>query len=161
VQTPNGLQELEQAFGDIGPYIAADGTLALEWQNQQLARAILPFSLPLDWNRSVSVNLVLCHKKLVGVFETIFQQIMSQGLQDKIKTYGGCFAYRPQRGGTKLSTHAWGIAIDLNCFENEQGTSGNMDAGVIKVFQDNGFFWGGNFGGTRTDPMHFQFATGY
>lgn len=161
METPNGLEAIVEEFGDISLFIASDGTLSNEWHDQMLGRCILPFSLPLDWSRSISVSFMTCHKKMVGIFESVFEEIVNEGLQGKVQTFGGCFNYRAQRGGTKLSTHAWGIAIDLNPFENQQGTQGNMDQGVIDVFQSKGFTWGGNFQGSRRDPMHFQFATGY
>jgi hypothetical protein len=161
MQPPNGLDEITELFGDIQPFIQGDGTLSQDWHDTHLAKCVLPFSLPLDWNRSVTVNVMLCHKKMVEVFEAVFQQIVEEGLQPEVKTYGGCFAYRPQRGGTKLSTHAWGISIDLNCFENSRGTNGRMSPEVVNVFRNKGFKWGGDWQKERADPMHFQYATGY
>ncbi|HZP16723.1 MAG TPA: M15 family metallopeptidase, partial [Terriglobales bacterium] len=73
----------------------------------------------------------------------------------------GCFAFRPQRMGGRLSTHSWGIAIDLNPESNAQGTAGSMDRGVVEIFKSAGFAWGGNWQGRCRDPMHFQFCTGY
>jgi hypothetical protein len=76
--------------------------------------------------------------------------------------FGGCFSFRPQRTGTKLSTHAWGIALDLNPESNAQGTAGNMDARVVAIFKQAGFTWGGDWHGRVRDPIrHFQFCTGY
>ena len=98
---------------------------------------------------------------MAGIFTEVFARLQSAGLQGKISSFGGCFSFRPQRTGTELSAHAWGIAIDLNPESNQQGTGGNMDTGVIKIFRAAGFEWGGDWQGKVRDPMHFQFCTGY
>jgi hypothetical protein len=90
-----------------------------------------------------------------------FFRIQSAGLQSQITSFGGCFAFRPQRTGAKLSTHAWGIALDLNPESNAQGTAGNMNPGIVAIFKEVGFTWGGEWQGSKRDPMHFQFCTGY
>jgi hypothetical protein len=107
------------------------------------------------------VSTITCHKLLANVFSHVFVHIQGSGLQNKITSFGGCFSFRPQRTGTKLSTHAWGVAIDLNPQTNQQGTAGNMDTSVIAVFREAGFKWGGDWQGRTRDPMHFQFCTGY
>jgi hypothetical protein len=107
------------------------------------------------------VQRISCHKVLAQSCTDVFARIQSAGLQSKINSFGGCFSFRPQRTGSKLSTHAWGIALDLNPESNAQGSAGNMDAGVVAIFQQAGFSWGGDWQGRVRDPMHFQFCTGY
>ena len=102
-----------------------------------------------------------CHKLLQPVFEMAFQAILDAGLRSQVTSFGGCFSFRPQRMGAKLSTHSWGIAIDLNPESNQQGTAGKMDARIVSIFQDLGFTWGGEWHGRARDPMHFQFCCGY
>jgi hypothetical protein len=36
-----------------------------------------------------------------------------------------------------------------------------MDAAVVAIFKEAGFTWGGEWQGSKRDPMHFQFCTGY
>lgn len=157
---PHGLEGIIDTFGDIRKYIHQD-SLDPKWQTEFLQRIALPFSLTLSWDHTQTVKEMTCHKKLAEVFIDVFDRIQASGLQPKIKTFGGCFSFRQQRTGSKLSTHAWGIAIDLNPETNAQGTAGNMDSDLIAIFKDAGFEWGGDWEGKVRDPMHFQFCSGY
>src|SRR5438067_2241240 len=117
--------------------------------------------MTLSWDPSRSINAITCHRLLAPVFADVFTQIQNSGLQTRITSFGGCFSFRPQRTGSKLSTHAWGIAIDLNPETNEQGTAGEMDPEIVSIYCQVGFEWGGTWEGKSRDPMHFQFCTGY
>lgn len=158
---PKGLDEIIATFGDIRTYIANDGTLSPSWETSKLDLFPLPFALPLSWDLKTSVIRARCHQLLVPVFTSVFTAINDAGLKDRLTSFAGCFQYRMQRTGAKLSTHAWGIAIDLNAESNQQGTAGNMDADVVKIFKDAGFEWGGDWAGRVRDPMHLQFCSGY
>lgn len=155
---PNGINEVRDAFGDIRAYIRPDGTLRPEWERHQLGIVELPAPLPLSWDLQKLVSRIRCHKLVIGVFEAVFRALTNGGLWPMLREYGGCFAYRPKRGSTAISLHAWGIAIDLNPSTNALGQDGDMDEDVIRVFEVHGFTWGGRWG--RPDPMHFQFARG-
>lgn len=158
---PRGLNEICATFGDIFGYISADHTLDPRWQAEQLTTVPLPFPLALSWAPSRQVEHITCHKLLQSPFEYVFATLLRAGLRSKITSFSGCFSFRPKRAGTKLSTHSWGIAVDLNPESNEQGTSGNMDSKVVSVFREAEFTWGGDWVGRECDPMHFQFCTGY
>jgi hypothetical protein len=158
---PHGLDEIITTFGDIREYVGLDGQLEASWQTDFLERVSLPFPLRLSWDPSRAITRMTCHRRMAGVFSSVFGSIQERGVQDRLATFGGCFAFRPQRTGSKLSTHSWGVAIDLNPESNPQGSDGNMDAGVIEIFCRAGFEWGGDWPGKTRDPMHFQFCTGY
>jgi len=158
---PKGLEQIASTLGDIRKYILHDGTLDPRWQIEFLALVALPFPLTLSFDQSRTITHFTCHNLLVGVFADVFGKIVSDGLQDKVESFGGCFAFRPQRTGSKLSTHCWGIAVDLNPETNLQGTIGDMDGGVVGIFRSAGFEWGGDWAGPRRDAMHFQFCSGY
>ena len=158
---PQGLDQIIATFGDIFAHIRPDHSLDSLWQAEFLDRVALPFALPLSWDISRSVTQITCHKLLVPLLGRVFADLQTAGLQSKLTSFGGCFSFRPQRSGTKLSAHAWGIAVDLNPETNQQGTAGNMDQGIVTIFQQAGFQWGGGWQGRRRDPMHFQFCSAY
>jgi hypothetical protein len=161
VAPPNGLDGIIQTFGNISAYIRTDGHLKPEWESGHLATAKLPFSITLSWDRSQKVKGIYCHKLLTPVVSALFAKIDSQGLTNQIRTFGGCFNYRPKRQSSKFSTHCWGIAIDLNPETNRQGSAGDMHPEIVALFREHGFKWGGDWTGKSKDPMHFQYCTGY
>ena len=158
---PNGLEQVVAEFGDVRRYVQEDGTLDPRWESEYLTRVAIPFPLELGWDRSKTISGFRCHRRMSEVFAEVFARLLERGLRDKVQTFGGCFMFRPQRGGSKLSTHCWGIAVDLNPETNQMGSVGDMDAGVVGVFREAGFVWGGDWVGPRRDGMHFQYCRGY
>lgn len=85
------------------------------------------------------------------------------------------FNYRTINGRSKLSTHALGMAIDINPIQNpfvsngiilpklanyDINSNGTFVEGSIanSIFHDRGFFWGGNFNDIK-DYHHFERKT--
>ena len=161
IAPPHGLPELLAQFGDIYAHLREDGTLDPRWETEQLARAPLPFPIALSWDPAKQVRNLYCHRRLVPVFPAVFAEIERRRLRGKVRSFGGCFNFRAKRSGNKLSTHAWGVAIDLNPETNGMGREGDMAPGIVKVFESFGFTWGGRWSGRGKDPMHFQFCSGY
>ena len=161
VVPPVGLAGIVREFGDVREFVEVDGCLDARWEMESLQVVPLPFPLRLAWDHSKAVSSFRCHRRLVGIFADVFERIVAVGLASKVTSFGGCFTYRLQRTGAKLSTHSWGIAIDLNPETNALGCAGDMDPGVVRVFRDFGFEWGGGWVGHGRDPMHFQFCAGY
>lgn len=161
LQPPVGLAGIVREFGDVREFVTGEGGLDPRWEAEALARVDLPFGLALAWDHSKTVSRFRCHRRLTGIFARVFEQIVSAGLQARVRSFGGCFMYRPQRTGGRLSTHSWGIAIDLNPETNGLGSVGDMDAEVVEIFREAGFTWGGKWTGRGRDPMHFQYCSGY
>ena len=157
---PQGLSGVIEHYGDIRTYVRPDGTLRSEWEHHYLAFCGLPAPLPLGWDLETKVSRIRCHVRLVDAFRVVFERLHGRGLWPEVRTFDGCFAYRPQRGSAgKLSLHAWGAAIDLNASTNPLGVVGDMHPGVVEAFEEQGFVWGGRW--RRPDGMHFQAAAGY
>jgi len=109
------------------------------------------------------MTTVSCHAKVAGVLAGVFDDIFSAGLSEHINTFDGCYNYRSKRGGSEMSTHAWGIAVDVNASANpmtssKKGKTISYDQKVLApFFQKRGFVWGAAF----NDAMHFQYCSGY
>ena len=158
---PHGIDQIVATFGNIFRYIHDDHTLDATWEKEFLGNMNLPFPLALSWDKSRTITRIRCHKIVAPILAEVFAKIQIAGLQNKLITFGGCFSFRQQRTGAKLSAHSWGIAIDLNPETNTQGSVGDMDPEVVSIFRDAGFEWGGDWQSRSRDPMHFQFCTGY
>lgn len=120
-------------------------------------RVTLPAPLKLGW-QNAKVTRVACHKEMEPVFTAVFAAIHAAGLWHLLTTFDGIYNCRVIKGGQSRSTHSWGISVDLNAATNRQGAAGNMDMRIVTIFERHGFHWGGRFGGTRRDDMHFEFV---
>lgn len=133
---PNGRSEIERVFGARG-------------QNQ--------VTVEMAAGPNGATRRVTCHRLIAPRLKAVFDEIKARGLSQHIRTFDGCFNDRNKRGGTSPSTHAWGIAVDINASANPMGQS-RMTEGqrqIAAVFQRYGFYQLPN------DPMHFQYCTGY
>lgn len=154
--TPDGRAAVIATFGDISRFIRSDGTLSPTWEAQKIVRVNLPKPLPLAFTSS-KVTRITVHKLLAPLLSETLRAIHDAGKWSKLVSYGGGYNFRPIRGASDVSLHAWGIAWDFDPQNNRLGTKGNMDKTVVEIFERHGFFWGGKFR-SRKDPMHFQFA---
>jgi hypothetical protein len=97
---------------------------------------------------------IYCNKDMVTPLSKAFKNLIDTGHVNELKTYDGCFNIRKKRGLSSMSLHSWGVAIDVNAFENGLGVEPKLSAGFVKCFTDAGFDWGGIW--RRKDGMHFQ-----
>ncbi|MBL7995150.1 M15 family metallopeptidase [bacterium] len=158
---PYEIDEIMLMFGDIFDCINNDGTIKPKWELDQMGLAYLPFAIPLAACPSIEVDKIYCHKKLISTFTNVFRVIQERNLRPYVRSYGACFNYRSKYNDSGLSTHSWGIAIDLNPETNLPGTRGDMHPEIVEIFQSYGFEWGGSWKRREKNPMHFQWCTGY
>lgn len=114
------------------------------------------WDVPAELEIGVIPKRIYCNKDLVEPLKKAFQELIRTGYVNELKTWDGCFNIRKKRGLSSMSLHSWGIAIDVNAFENGLGQVPKLSAGFVKCFTDNGFDWGGVW--KRLDSMHFQLS---
>jgi hypothetical protein len=165
VKVPVGLPAIVDTYGDPWQVMGADGHLsgseALEWE-KRLVFVPLPRPLQLAWGKvGQLVTRIRVHQLAAPAFEAAFRTLHSDDeLWGHLKTFGGTYAFRPKRDDMEvLSTHSWGVAIDLNPKGNELGVTPSMHPAVVQAFEAAGFVWGGRW--RRPDGMHFQLCGGY
>jgi hypothetical protein len=147
---PNGLDEILATFGSVD--------VPGDFEARHIVMFDLPYPLVYD-GRTVSRSRA--HRLAVPHFVFAFEQIAALGLEDQCRNYGGIYNRRSVRGArSHLSTHSWGISIDLEPERFPLGSRDRFDPRIIQCFARAGFFYGGDFR-SRKDPMHFQLCTGY
>tara|TARA_R110002110_G_scaffold196640_3_gene406521 strand:+ start:1545 stop:2393 length:849 start_codon:yes stop_codon:yes gene_type:complete len=105
----------------------------------------------------IRVNLLRpAVESLTRVFERVKR--MDVELYSRITSAGGLCVRRIRGSETAVSTHAYGLALDLNI----DGVLDTLGDGKTQLgltilsdfFQEEGWFWGAAFG--REDSMHFE-----
>lgn len=84
----------------------------------------LPYEMVLAWDTSSPVSTISCHEMVALSIERTLMRIASVYSPEEIRTlgfhlFGGCFNFRKKRGGSTLSTHAYGVALDFDPERNQ------------------------------------------
>lgn len=90
------------------------------------------------------------------LLEKGLRNVIERGLTKELKTWDGVYIIRKKRLGSSHSLHSWGLAFDMNAFENGQGVKPKLSSEFVKCFTDAGMEWGGNWKGRMQDGMHMQ-----
>lgn len=137
------------------------------WETGCLTRVKPPFAMYYDGR---PVSYILMNRKCADSFRRVLNKIWiasgkDQSVLDKwgASTFAGSYVFRQKRGGSTLSMHSYGCAIDLdparNGFHNTNPNFGRGDARkVVEAFESEGWEWGGSWAGRSCDGMHFQAA---
>lgn len=89
-----------------------------------LTTITLPFPVRLAWQVETTTTKMRVHKLVADDVSKIFSDILAHYGYEKIKElgidlFGGCFNFRKMRNGSEMSSHAYGIAIDLDPLRNK------------------------------------------
>ena len=107
------------------------------------------------------------HKKAKPHFQAVIDAIAAAGLTGRVLTFDGSWVPRHIRWtpGKPLSSHSWGVAIDINVRWNGVGVTPALLGAVgsvrelVPLFEAQGFAWGGRFSPDDVrDGMHFELA---
>jgi hypothetical protein len=142
----------QKAIGTFSFTVNPDGTINQDrkWVNSHLASERMPI-----------IGSVRCHKVMLPQLRAALEDIQSQGLSHLLKPEQAGRCYQPRfvekdPVNHALSKHAWGLAIDLNVYDNPEGSKPKMDPQIVAIFEKWGFRWGGRW--TKPDGMHFELA---
>ena len=145
----------------------ANGRVDPKWEASNIVRVEFPWDAVLAWDTHTRVRTArvhrLCAKSLERVLASIW--VASGRSQETIRKwgmhlYGGAYEFRQVRGGTSLSSHSWGCAIDFDPLRNALGDKTPNFANIPEVlaaFDAEGWTWGGKW--SRPDGMHWQAAS--
>ncbi|MEM6909993.1 MAG: M15 family metallopeptidase [Verrucomicrobiota bacterium] len=84
-----------------------------------LATIELPYVHRIAWSSSQTLSKFSCHEKVAESMKRVLTRVLdyygAQQIRDlRLDYWGGCFNKRTIRGGSRWSTHAWGIAVDYD-----------------------------------------------
>lgn len=130
--------------------------LAKYGQPSESNKCMMLWDVPTELEIGVIPKRIYCNKDLVAPLAQAFKNLIATGAVSELKTWDGCFNIRKMRGLKSMSLHSWGIAVDVNAFENGLNQTPKLSAKFVKCFTDAGFDWGGTW--QRKDGMHFQLA---
>src|SRR5919205_4190260 len=129
----------------LGP----DGKPTAAWQRANLIRITPAYPLTLAFPPGTQVTKVLCHIKVADSLTRIFEQILAHYVtveavkKARMHLFAGTYNFRKIGGANRLSTHSWGVSIDIDSAKNPQGkpydeSKGMMPKAVLKIFEAEG-----------------------
>ncbi len=117
--------------------------------------------MPKSTNKSIAVTTVNgVDKKLQRISTAL--DALPEHLKKYVVKLAGTYNWRVISGTTRLSAHSFGIAIDINTkyanywkWSKDYRYQNKIPKEIIKIFEDNGFIWGGKW--FHYDTMHFEY----
>lgn len=87
-------------------------------------RINVPWAMVLAWDEGTRIATISCHELVAASAQIAFDKIAAEYTQPQLidlglHLFGGCYNFRKKRGGSSLSTHAYGGAIDFDPVRNQ------------------------------------------
>lgn len=135
-----------------------------KWAAQNLVHVVCPWVIHIGKS---PVPFITIHQKCAASLKRVLAEIWNAAGKDQAKInawhyneYSGSFNYRPKRGSSSLSMHAYGCAIDFDAEENAFRSHQHLftaESPLVIAFRREGWVWGGEWS-NDTDAMHMQAA---
>jgi len=145
-----------------GNPIGEHGQVNEDWKTASLVLVDLPYKMALAWDVNKQITQAWFHWRCAKEFLDCLEKVkLLYSPMDLVKNgltlYGGTYTYRVMKGGSRLSMHAYGCAMDIDPEHNQFGSRRmRMPKDVVEIFENAGFTWGGRW--RKPDAMHFQAA---
>lgn len=135
-----------------------------KWAAANLTHVLCPWAIHIGKS---PVPFIAIHKKCADSLKRVLADIWTAAgksqatiAQWHCDEYSGSFNYRPKRGASSLSMHAYGCAIDWDAEQNAFHAHQHFfteQSPIVLAFRREGWVWGGEWSDS-VDAMHFQAA---
>jgi hypothetical protein len=157
---------------DCNSFYGNPGNFQAQWQVWEAANLVdvlCPWQMVfVDGKVSTPVKTIRIHRKCADSLRVVLGSIWDAVGNDQsaidtlhYNRYSGSYNQRAMRGGTSRSMHGFGAALDLDSEENAQHSHTGLfteSSLVVVKFKAEQWVWGGEWGGSTVDGMHFQAA---
>jgi hypothetical protein len=137
-----------------------------KWERANLVLIPLPWRGVASWDHALKIKSLRVHKRVADSLTRVLEAIWHAFGKDQkaieaagMHLIGGGYVWRAMRGGSRLSMHSYGAAVDFDPDRNSLGDpTPAMDPRVVAAFKAEGWVWGGDWSPRSRDGMHFQAA---
>jgi len=164
----NGPQDWRTDVPDYSDINQVYGSI--ETVGRKIVRITPPYDHYLAWAPTTKASKVSCHERIADAYHDILKDVVRSYGKDQIRKlnldqFGGSYVAPPRlmRGGSKYSTHCWGIAFDYDPSHNQLKWGGDKAALARIEYEDWRAIWKEHgaigLGETKNyDWMHWQFS---
>ena len=156
--THDGINSIEPHSGVTGS--ERDRRLAEMYTNGKLP--ITDIEVPIWDGEKMDTMKLSVNENLADNFTGAFTELAEMKFPVNKNSVWG-YNHRNIAGTDVLSDHSYGSVVDLNATDNPwHGKPANNQYGVtedvVNTFAKYGFYWGGDWEGSSSDPMHFTYT---
>ncbi len=124
--------------------------------------------LPQHFDKKVKLKVTTVNgidKKLKAISNEL--DALPQDFMKYLENPAGTFNWRPIAGTSRISTHSFGMTVDINVAHSDYWRNNKPDADgtykyknripmqIVEIFEKYGFIWGGKW--YHYDTMHFEY----